>query len=321
MCAIHTVVCHSYSSFPLDSVPGLVTFLTITDPHSLWLHFLSNMDFDHSVLLDLIISPETHFTSALHDYLELATRDWKNLVGTCTHRTSCQLVPSCDGAQLKYAVSGRREAMPHSCSQEHGSTDDSSTSAHGGDPSMADLSLYHLPPPTPKERWYKKSTNTECTADPTTTVLVDYSSSSSSEDEQCQTCDRWPDKLSQCPAQINLPHKVALAQINLPHEVASPPCKLHPFSSCSVLTTDKPVNTSELAPSNVPGSSLRISESPSLPSSSGSLLGRLMGCLIRLRMSMERLGGSGLLPPHVISSDLITAIENVEELYEAQHGE
>lgn len=59
----------------------------------------------------------------------------------------------------------------------------------------------------------------------------------------------------------------------------------------------------------------------SSPSSEDKMLGKVMGCLIRLRMTLERLKESGLLPEHTASSAVITAIENTEELYEdsAQH--
>lgn len=285
--------CHSHSSIS-DAIPGLKTFLAITNPHSLWLRFFLCINFDHSVLLDLLLSPEIDFTTVLQGYLELAMSDWKNFEKTC--KDSCQYTSSQHSSPLDHSVLSSTVSVLPSCRQDHRTTDNASITDQ--------LSVQLLSPKRPRYRDHQP--NTDCT----TTVLVDYSSSSSSEDgerelsEHVKPCNDQADKivsLSQSPA----PSK----QRNHSNEVVSRTCE----SSVSVSTLSKPLNTYELVPSNEQDASNSTVE---MPPASSELLGEVMGCLIRLRMALERLGESGLLPVHATSSKVITAIENAEELYE-----
>lgn len=59
------------------------------DIHSLFVTFLSSIAFDHTVLLDLFISPETKFDSFLVDYLDLLEKTgMPNLISACETRDS-----------------------------------------------------------------------------------------------------------------------------------------------------------------------------------------------------------------------------------------
>lgn len=123
------------------------------------------------------------------------------------------------------------------------------------------------------------------------TVLVDYSSSSS-EDEGTRHCSYSTDRTA---------------------SLKSGPSLLE-YSSNIATISPQLINTSEHFPNNGTGGAPSILDS-SL-SSVDTMVGKVMGCLIRLRMTLERLKESGLLPEHTASSAVIDAIENTEELYE-----
>jgi hypothetical protein len=205
----------------LESVPGLKMLVAVTDPHSLWLCFLASTGFDHSVLLDLLLSPEISFASALQDYLSLLATDWGNFGKISSDFDVARpIAVTCSLSESGYGhdpteYSGHQSAVVVRRLGEDSST--LSTSLSVPLPGLMS-SIENLIPTT-------------------TASLVDYSSSSSSGDE-----DTTASK-----------HK-----------------------------------------------------------------GRVMGCLIRLRMSLERLSGRGLAPPHVSSSatDLVSAIGRTEELYD-----
>ena len=68
----------------IDSL--LSTLLRVVDVHSLFVNFLSNIGYDHSLILDFLISPETNFRAFLTDYLRLATHKWDDLLIACKRR-------------------------------------------------------------------------------------------------------------------------------------------------------------------------------------------------------------------------------------------
>lgn len=256
-----------YSSIT-DSIPSLKTFLAIVNPHCLWLHFFLGISFDHSVLLDLLLSPEINFSPVLHKYLQLVSSDWKNFekITTSPHHTSSI---ECLPGSTPYIHSFS------SYSQHHRTT---AITSSLGDPAIIRDDC--LSSPTPK------SVKQQPTVDPTVTVLVDYSSSSS-EDEETPPCS---DRTASLNPSLSL--DIAMAS-----SMTSPRLSDH-----------FPNNGTVGAPST-------------LASSVDTMLGQVMGCLIRLRMTLERLERSGLLPAHTASSAVITAIETTEKLFEdsAQH--
>ena len=56
--------------------------------HDLFLAFLRSIGFDHSVLLDLFISPETDFDSFLNSYLDFLASNMTQLISACDMRDS-----------------------------------------------------------------------------------------------------------------------------------------------------------------------------------------------------------------------------------------
>ena len=48
------------------------------NPHLLFMAFVQSIEFDHSVLLDLLISSETRFLEYILEYLHLVVDDWKS---------------------------------------------------------------------------------------------------------------------------------------------------------------------------------------------------------------------------------------------------
>ena len=120
----------------------------VLDIHCLLITFLRSVSFDYSVLLDLIISPETQFDSFLDQYLDLLGTGMPQLVTACkscdalildsesntspAHNISSSLhhhppLPhKRDRAELEESQSRMPKASKHSDIQ-HDSTDSSST--------------------------------------------------------------------------------------------------------------------------------------------------------------------------------------------------
>lgn len=255
-----------YSSIT-DSIPGLKTFLSITNPHLLWLQFFLSISFDHSVLLDLLLSPEINFSPVLHKYLQLINSDWKNFEKITHHTSSIDPIEGLPGSSsIAY--------MP-SYSQCHRTTTVTSSLE---DPVIIGDDC--LSSPTPKCVKHQPTVGT---------VLVDYSSSSSEDEETSYPTDRTA--------------------------LPKPGPSLSEYSSNIVMesstTSPQLIDTSDHFPTARAPSILDSSLS-----SEDTMLGKVMSCLIRLRMTLERLKESGLLPEHTASSAIITTIENTEELYE-----
>ena len=263
--------CHIYfCSSILVSVPGLSTFVAVTNPHSLWLCFLLHVDFDHSVLLDLLLSPETHFTATFHDYLLLVASDWSNFNWMCR---------SVDPSRLG------GNSSPQMNWSESSSIDESRDRAKESTSKEEDVSV-------------AKSTQ----------VLVEYSLSSSSEDEELTSCHVNHTMGTPTPFESEAQPSGKVPQ---PSQEAflthSPEPPLRPPTPAVAITSESPqASTSTTA----------TAATPLLPSSDP-LLDRVMGCLVRLRLSLERLTESGLMP-WTSCSEVISAIETTEKLYEIQ---
>ena len=131
-------------------------------------------------------------------------------------------------------------------------------------------------------------------------ALVDYSSSSCSEDDSASNS-----KLDAIVTTDGKHNDLVTTSIDPTVTVYTPS------------STDSGPQDSECTRSNDPDSMSDMSPD-TLSSSQESLLGRVMSCLIRLLISLERLGSSGLLPLHSSGSELVAALESVEELYETQ---
>ena len=56
--------------------------------HSLVVLFLASVSYDHSALLDFLMSEETPFLDFLVEYLQLVSNDWENLCEACTLETT-----------------------------------------------------------------------------------------------------------------------------------------------------------------------------------------------------------------------------------------
>ena len=268
----------SYSPAILECVPRLETFVAVTNTHSLWLNFLVKTGFDHSMLLDLILTPEIDFSSTLTDFLTLVCDDWSGFVKTAS------------GSQITLL---RGSPMEDSECREDTSSIDEGTMEHSPPWSAEETTtaLTHTPSllATLHKDYLKLNT--------TVTVkgsLVDYSSSSEEEEAVTHTNPTSSPHKTTEHVQLRVPsvHPSNVLTSNVAQDINA---------RCAALSTDPP------------STPLNLSSSSS-SSSSSSVLEEMMGCLIRLRLSLERLGESGLVPHYHTS--LVTAISKIEELYE-----
>ena len=62
--------------------------LRVLDVHSLVLLFLVSVSYDHSALLDFLMSEETPFLDFLVEYLRLVSEDWESLCEACARGTA-----------------------------------------------------------------------------------------------------------------------------------------------------------------------------------------------------------------------------------------
>jgi len=87
-------------------------------PHLLFTEFMQSIDFDHSVLLDLLISSETRFLEYIVIYLHFIVNDWKLFSLSVEKPTSNESKPS-NGNNLHPGVSnshlGKLKNYPGNC--------------------------------------------------------------------------------------------------------------------------------------------------------------------------------------------------------------
>ena len=326
--------CFFHCSSITESIPGLRAFLAIANPHSLWQNFLRSVSFDHSVLLDLLLSPETDLLPVLHHYLQLLIADWEHFeescwgsCGTVLSSSECSSPEDClMNGSLSVDRAGvlppsSRDCEPAECFDSAQSEEDNTRS---------------LSPPAPK-RVRPEERQLSVTDSCVPSALVGYLSSSSEDDDQetgqTSSYSCLPIKaVPQNPSSAN-PRDLAFSRHKTPPpDLQTSPTRLHTYTTssathgpnyCEPNVTDanqyyrEPtavISHSELQSlSSSPDSAL-----PS-PSSPDSTLDKIMGCLIRLRMALQRLQGSGLLPPHLPPTSLCavaSAIETAEERYE-----
>ncbi len=81
----HPVVCtHSRDIKDIGkNLDKLSDVLRSVDPHTLYLGFLDSTAWDHSILLDLLTSPETCFLLYMVRYLRYVVSDWDHLQTVC----------------------------------------------------------------------------------------------------------------------------------------------------------------------------------------------------------------------------------------------
>lgn len=266
----------THSSASLPCIHGLKTMLSVVNAHSLWLCFLLNTGVDHSVLLDLLLSPEIEFSLALQDYLTLVASDWENFKKICSnfdqlmHCTATLGHAPGDCGTVKTRASSRQ---------------DSTGLAMLGKDSV--LVAKPLQLEQDEERTKKQEPMNS---------LVDYSSSSSSEDQTLGN-----DSKQDAPDTSSLEAFVTSTSESFnPTGLTSP----DPLVSAGLAADDSDQETVSDLSLSVASSELE------------SVLSRVMSCLIQLRISLEKLTSSGLLQPYAAGRQLVTAIESVEELYE-----
>ena len=74
---------------------SLTTCVNIFNPHSLFVEFLRSIAYDHTVLVDFLMSSESKFQDLFHEYLQIATNDWKQLKLACLQYDDTRLtIPS-----------------------------------------------------------------------------------------------------------------------------------------------------------------------------------------------------------------------------------
>jgi hypothetical protein len=261
----------------LESVPGLNTFAAVANAHSLWLCFLERTGFDHSMLLDLILTPEIDFSSALHGYLTLVCEDWSGFEKAASDSFTQQILL---GSPMERGNIGEYSTPSSELEDEEAMED-----YPGFEETPAPITL--KPSPSSVETLQREDEPKPITTSIMTGALVDYSSSS--EEEEAAVTASPPPR----------PYKISL----------------FPFKTPCVYPGDTTIaQTASILPTSEPISSPPTSLHPS--SSCSPLLEQVMGCLIRLRMSLERLGKSELIPQHIASTQLISTIQTAEELYE-----
>ena len=124
----------------MDKQDRLEGVLRMLDAHGLVVAFLSSVSYDHTALLDFLMSEETPFLNFLLEYLQLAASDWEGLREACrtcggdgtlaggSNDSRCEIQRRICGSQL-----GQDEDTGESSSEAHGDEDtgESPSEAHG----------------------------------------------------------------------------------------------------------------------------------------------------------------------------------------------
>ena len=58
-------------------------FSRVFNAHSMFAEFLGSISYDHSILLDFLMSPDSKFTDFLKEYLQVVVSDWSGLERAC----------------------------------------------------------------------------------------------------------------------------------------------------------------------------------------------------------------------------------------------
>uniref|UniRef100_A0AAZ3RHA2 Lines homolog 1 n=1 Tax=Oncorhynchus tshawytscha TaxID=74940 RepID=A0AAZ3RHA2_ONCTS len=149
------------------------------NPHCHFLFLLRNISFDHSILLDFLISTETCFLEYFVRYLKHLRDDWEGF------RTVCQKIDGSDRCKLSWKISQKddqlldnlREELQQSLCASRGSV---STSSHsGGSVTIVDPE----PAPCLQPSLCLPSGSATALASTPPLRLVDYGSSEESETE------------------------------------------------------------------------------------------------------------------------------------------
>ena len=229
------------------------------------------------MLLDLILTPEIDFSSALHGYLTLVCEDWSGFEKAASDSTLL-------GSPME-----REDIGDYSTPSSELEDEEAMEDYPGFEETPALIAV--KPSPSSVETLEREDEPKQITTSIMTGALVDYSSSSEEEEAAVAVGPPTPRPYKTPPFPFKTPRfypgdtTIAQTASILPTSVSipSPPSSLHPSSSSS------------------------------------SLLEQVMGCLIRLRMSLERLGRLGkseLIPQTIASTQLISTIQTAEELYE-----
>ena len=86
-----TVFLLSYSCGCIPDSSSLSTCVHIFTPHSLFIEFLQSVAYDHTVLVDFLMSSENEFLDLFHQYIKIATSDWEQLKATCLQYDDARL--------------------------------------------------------------------------------------------------------------------------------------------------------------------------------------------------------------------------------------
>lgn len=90
--------------------PTLKFCYLCTQLHSVMIEFLQSVSYDHSILLDFLISSETaEFVDFLRDYLHVCVQDWSDLCRACAEVESCQ-----GNMEDSHEATGAVKSMVHS---------------------------------------------------------------------------------------------------------------------------------------------------------------------------------------------------------------
>ena len=89
-------VFRSEKATPISQI--LRNCLKVCNIHALFFEFLASISFDHSVLLDFLISAETRFQEVFQRYLQILQKDWNGLQSACDERHNSSVELDCEGS-------------------------------------------------------------------------------------------------------------------------------------------------------------------------------------------------------------------------------
>ncbi len=253
-------------------------YCEVFDIHTVFVEFMASITFDHSVLLDFLVSPETRFPEFLREYLKLTVAtesEWDSLKLACAEYW---LSPGDDEGQAEGTLPGEFGNASNASSSTSASNDDKSpTSAASSSGSIQD---FH-------------ATNTPLGSHESLSLTADFPPKAKRPNRQ-----ESPD--------TNLSYLLLLTEECSPCETDS---DMDSYGSTGEeLLMDDSHDNSSSDHGGLEASGDDILQEPCLD--------RIMGCCIRLKYTLERLLSKALLPNLSVSEEIVRLLEGFEDRYE-----
>ncbi len=271
-------------------------YYAVFDVHWLFVEFVSSITFDHSVLLDLLVSPETKFPEFFQEYLKMVVAiecEWEGLKLACAQYG---LVPQEDGGgaacgDLESTFSSSEYSRsPAGAATVH---DQTSTSVLPGSMEFLPFHADHQPE--------AKRVKQEMTPQNHLQDVIEEPSLHETE-QQTETdgaSEHDLDREAPSPRETDQQTEADIdSEQDLDHEEPSP----H--------ETDQQIEVDSASEQDLNhGAGGYPPQEPCLD--------RVMGCCIRLKYTLERLLSKALLPNPTVGEVLIHLLEDLEDLYES----